>query len=500
MSGSEQYQRTFRFGPLERRGVAAGLRPGQVLVLAAACILAVVIFRRWPSAGGLAVALAAVALACVAGWLPLAGRSFDEWAPVVLRWAWLRSRGLQRFESKTPGTGQRAHLASRRATRTPDLPPSLAGLQLLSVPMAEDRCLGVFHDTGAGTYTAVLVVRIRSFGLLGAADQERRLLQWGRALASLARDGGGVRRVQILERTLPHDEHQLRQWLGTHGDASIAPESRLRHSYEALLAAAGDVTQDHEVLVALQLEPRRARSRGARGASAEDLARALVVREVRALAERLESSEAGVVGAYSAEECARILRRAFDPGRSEPRAELGLLGPTATDVSWDRYRADGAFHRTYWVAQWPRLAVGPAFLAPLLLTQSSVRSFSVVMEPVPPARARSAVEAAITSDEADEELRLERGFRTTARRRAQQSATTRRESELAEGHEELRFAGYLTVSSCDEDQLERDCDEILQAAQQAYLDLQPMWGQQDTAFVAGALPLCHGLARGSMLS
>ena len=87
---------------------------------------------------------------------------------------------------------------------------------------------------------------------------------------------------------------------------------------------------------------------------------------------------------------------------------------------------------------------------------TAVRSFSVVVEPVPPARARSAVEAAVTSDEADEQLRRERGFRTTARRRKQQAATRRREAELADGHEELRFAGFITVSARDDDELERE--------------------------------------------
>ncbi len=500
MSHDEGYERTYRFGPLERRGIAGGLRTGQVLVLGAACLLAVAIFRRWPTATGLTLAIATVAVSCATIWLPVGGRHFDEWAPVVVRWSWLRARRLECFRSKAPGTGARVDLESSDVVHASDLPPTLSSMRLLAVPMADDRRLGVFHDAEAGTYTAVLVVRIRSFGLLAARDQERRLIRWGRVLASLARDGGAVRRIQVLERTLPHDEHQLRQWLDAHGDRSIAATSPLRRSYEALLAAAGDVTQDHEVLVALQLEPRRLRTSTRRGATAEDSVRALVIREVRALADRLEASDAGVVGVLCADECARTIRRAFDPYRSEPRASLALLGPTTTEVAWDRYRADGAVHRTFWVAQWPRLEVGAAFLAPLLLTQSAVRSFSIVLEPVSPARARSAVEAAITSDEADEELRAQRGFRTTARRRAQQAATTRREAELAAGHEELRFAAYLTVTARDEEELERSCDEVLQAAQQAYLDLQPMWGQQDTAFTAGALPLGHGLARGALLS
>ena len=62
------------------------------------------------------------------------------------------------------------------------------------------------------------------------------------------------------------------------------------------------------------------------------------------------------------------------------------LEPTAAEPTWDLLRTDGVLHRTYWVAQWPRLEVGPAFLGPLLLTTTAVRSFSVVVEPVPPRR------------------------------------------------------------------------------------------------------------------
>ena len=42
---------TYRFGPLERRGVAGGLRPGRSSLLGAACLFAVAIFRRLPTAG-----------------------------------------------------------------------------------------------------------------------------------------------------------------------------------------------------------------------------------------------------------------------------------------------------------------------------------------------------------------------------------------------------------------------------------------------------------------
>ena len=496
----ERYTQEYRFGPIERRGLAGGLRPGQVLVLGCACLLGVAIFRRMPSAGGLVLALAIIATSCASVWVSPGGRQVDEWGPVLAGWLLLRARREQRWTCGLPGAGTTVRLGDGAAARpTPAPHPALGDIELLGAPLGDGHEIGVFHDRAQSAYTAVLALRVRSFGLLAASEQERRLTRWGRVLASVARDGGVVRRVQILERTLPHDEDRLRSWLETQAADSVPAGSSIRRSYEGLLRAASDVTQDHEVLVAVQIDPRRSHTSSDRGLSIEARGQGLLLREVRALAERLEGSDAGVVGVCDPRECARLVSLALDPfsrrGRSERRPEAA-----ATEVSWDRFRIDGAVHRTYWVAQWPRLSVGPAFLGPVLLSQAAVRSFSVVIEPVPPSRARSAVEAAITSDEADEQLRRERGFRTTARRRGQQAATRRRESELSEGHEELRFAGYLTVSGRDDDELERHCDEMLQAAQQAYLDLQPMWGQQDTSFAAGALPYCRGLARARLLS
>jgi hypothetical protein len=501
-----RYRRSYRFGTLERRGIAGGLRSGQVVLLGGACLFAVAIFRRLPNATGLALAVLSILGACLATWLPVAGRTLDDWAPIVAAWIQARARGRLRHVSAMPRAGARVNLVARTLSRVGELPRPLDRIELLAVPLQDGLDLGVFADRRAETYTALALVRVRSFGLLAAAEQERRLERWGQLLASLARDGGPVRRVQIIERTLPHDEDQLRRWLELAGDLSHGRESLARQSYESLVASAADVTHDHEVVVAVQTDPRRSRSSVAAGRrlTRDEHGTRLALREISALAERLQSSDAGVAGLLTRDQCAWALRLAYAPHlRAHYSAlrqlEPGQLGPTAAEAKWDHYRCDGELHRSYWVAQWPRLEVGPAFLAPVLLSPTAVRSFSVVVEPVPPARARLAVEAAVTSDEADEELRSERGFRTTARRRRQQAATRRRETELAEGHEELRFAGFITVSGRDLDDLDGNCDEVTQAAQQAYLDLQPMWGQQDSGFVCGGLPLCHGLAPAGLL-
>lgn len=502
----EGYSQSFSFGPIERRGVVGGLRLSQAAVLVCGCGAGVLLVRALPAGRGLALGLAAVGIACLVAFAPVRGRTLEQWGPVVLSWLVLSRRGRRAYRSAAPSAGVRARLDGTSARRELHLPEALAGCEILEVPVEDGHEIGVFRDPALGAITGVLAVRVRAFGLLAEADQERRLARWGRVLAGLARNDSVVRRISVLERTVPSDGDELQRYLVEARDRSLPAADASVRSYEALLQSAGDVTQDHELFIALQVDERRAAGRARRGTGEPlDAACSVLVRELLTFASRFEPSDVVVDGAMSPRMLARAIRLAYDPyGRERANrlaavnpegagAEPAAFGPVAADTAWDHYRSDSAVHRTYWIAQWPRLSVGPAFLTPLLLSAQVVRSVAVTLEPVAPDRARRAVEAAVTSEEADEHLRAERGFRTTARRLKQQQATVRRERELAEGHQEVRFAGYVTVSARDLDELEQACDLLEQAAHQAYLDLQPLWGQQDVGFTQGALPIGRGL-------
>jgi hypothetical protein len=134
-----------------------------------------------------------------------------------------------------------------------------------------------------------------------------------------------------------------------------------------------------------------------------------------------------------------------------------------------------------------------------LLGTQTVRTVSIVVEPIAPERSRRAAEAAVTSDEADDVRRESKGFRLTAKQRRQRQATERREEELADGHEELRYAGYVTVSARSKEALLDSCAEVEQAARQSRLELTPCWGEQDVAFAQSALPIGRGLRRARAL-
>ena len=70
-------------------------------------------------------------------------------------------------------------------------------------------------------------------------------------------------------------------------------------------------------------------------------------------------------------------------------ARRGALewGPMVVEREWAHTRIDGAFHRSYRVASWPQLPVGSHWLGELLTTTRSIRTVTVVLEPVPMGRA-----------------------------------------------------------------------------------------------------------------
>jgi hypothetical protein len=494
--------RRYRFGPLEQRGLVGPLGFGQVATLAIAAALALLAIYALRSWLGLAVALLLVGAATGAVLVPVEGRTLQAWAPVGTRWA-LRSRAQKRgYRSASPGAGIR-QAPDGEAGGEPSLPGELAGLRMLEAPYGSDQ-IGALHDRAAGTYTAALAVRASAFGLLDGAEQERKLDGWGSVLASLARDGSAVRRLQWIERTLPAQSDELAGYLQAERDRGVALDSGLVASYIELVESAAPTTQEHEILLALQIDERRGARELRRRGGGEEAACELLVREAEALAERLSVADLTVFGLLRPRRYAEAIRDAFDPfGRQgRARAAIGdpdragvdpaLMGPLADESSWSTYRTDSAFHATFWIAAWPRTDVGPAFLTPLLMQTTALRTVAVCIEPVAHSVATRKAEAARTAEVAEEIQRERHGFMTTARIARGQQATARKEQELADGHAEMRFAGYVTVSARSAEELEQTATEIEHAAALARLELQRLYGEQDAGFTF-TLPTCRGL-------
>ncbi len=492
---------TYRFGPLERRGILGTLRAGQAATLAAGALLAVAVLDQAPTAAGALIAtllfVGTVALALA----PLGSRSVQEWAPIVCSFAARLLGGQTRFRSPVPSRGIHAHaLASRERTvlgrAAAEPPPSLAGVRILDADYHE-RSVGILSERSGRRLTAVLACRVVAFSLLDAEAQERRLARWGLVLSGAA--STPIRRIQWVERTAPAQGDELARWLHAERDPAIPLRGTpMIESYLELIGATARVTQEHEILVAVQVDAHRVRDRG------EHAVKSALVEQAERVAQGLQAAEVTVLGALGPGQLARALRTAFDPyARAElagvEAADPGRRGlaeanawPLGARDGWDQYRSDGAVHATYWIGAWPRVEVSPMFMDALLGRSSAVRTVAVTFEPIPPERSTREVEAAITRDRADHELRHRFGQSETARHRQVQEATMRRESELAAGHSEVRLAGFVTVSGRDPDDLRRASSDVLEHAARARLELHRMYGQQADAFTF-TLPLCRGL-------
>jgi hypothetical protein len=204
-----------------------------------------------------------------------------------------------------------------------------------------------------------------------------------------------------------------------------------------------------------------------------------------------DSTDADAVTARDATDAVDTVA-ANDPLTLGDRSGVPWPWPMAVDPHWDAVRTDATWHTTYWIAEWPRVDVTPDFLGPVLFS-SLRRTVVMVMEPVSPSRAARQVAQARTADIADGELRRRGGFLVTARHTREKEGVEERDGELADGHAQYRFSGYVTVTADSRAELEAARAALEQAAGQARIELRLLFGEQDTAFPC-SLPVGRGLS------
>jgi hypothetical protein len=463
-------QSSYRFEPLERRGLLLGLGLGQLVVLGVALVLAIALAKTWSGAGGF---LAAAAVFAVGGLLvrPLSGRPPAQWISVAVSFAWRRRMVAQPPPSIAPGPT----LPLPARTFAP-------GLYLCELPpVSGQAAVGVLLDERAGTAAALLRARGGPFCLLDEKDKEHMLAAWAAVLESVSAHRTSLARLQWCQRALPAENDSLLAHLHSAGD----PSSPGFDGHTALLERAWKRSWRHETLLVVSV---RCRGRhGHRGPTSEG-ADALR-NELRSVRAQMRSAGFICDGVLDAAGAATAIGNFLVAGLG--RNPGAFPWPLVAEEHWSEVHAEGSWHRTFWVAEWPRNRVGPDFLSPLLVGTAR-RSFSVVMAPVPPERAARDAESSRTAQAADAQLRAQGGFLETARQRRQSEALEGRETELADGRGSFELAGYITVSAPDKAGLEEAAAQLERAAGAAKLSLRPLYGQQKEALV-WALPFGRGV-------
>lgn len=456
----------YRFEPLPRGGLMLGLSAGQLGLAGAAVLVAFFLVKALPGVVGFAAAGGVVVLA-VTACRPVAGRTPLNWAAVASAFVCRRKREL------VPP----AELSAR-----PALPAKVltSGAYLDEIPASAGQGpLGVLLDDRSASASAVVRARGGPFCLLDGQAKERRLAAWAAVLESVANQRSSLVRLQWCQRAVPGDSRAMLEHLRGAGDAGSAAFA----GHEALLEDAAARSWHHETLIVVSVRAPVRRRR-----LPEDAAVALRT-ELASLRSQLHGSGIACDGPLDAQStavalCSSLVARLDSHPSAYP-------WPLAVEERWAEVRVEGCWHRTYWVAEWPRSRVGPDFLTPLLVGRGR-RSFSVVMAPVAPDRAARDAESSRTAQLADAKLRAQGGFLETARHRRQAEAVEGREVELADGRGAYQVAGYVDVSAEDTEELGRACAELERAAGAARLCLRLLYGQQKEA-LCWALPFGRGL-------
>lgn len=480
--------RSYKIGSADPKKIMMGFRTSQVVIVA---IFVAIAFLSLAS-GNIILVLPILLIGACLAFLPLKGRSLDEWIPIFMKW-FIGGKKIRNSTSIAPLLG---HTDSKVQTMSP--PPTLRGLKLLKVKNSDNSEIAILHDTAAGTYSATIEIQGPSFVLEGREEQEQTVANWGSILARFAREGSIVSRIQWIERTLPENSGAMNQYF--EDTVHLDENNQLTNSYLELIDSAGPATTRHETFLVIQISQLKCQKQIKQAGGGDAGAAEVLLRELSNTINLVHSAGFKVVRTLDNNSMIRLIRTSFDPSVNEKLSDVknanistSELWPTAIETTWSEYHTDSYFHRTFWISDFSRTEVGVAFLAPLMMQSSIYRTVSVIMEPIAPSKAIREVEVARTSFIADQGIRDKAGYVLNATREREYQKLQEREQELVDGHGAYRFTAYVSCSATDEEELEYVSQNIEQTAHQAQLVLRLLHGEQDSAFAACCIPIARGL-------
>ncbi len=135
---------SYRFGPIERRGILGPVRVGQAAVLALGALLAILALDRSPTATGAILATLLFGGSILVAVTPIGARTIEQWAPVAFALLLRRLSGRTGYRSALPSQGLAARTRNKK-TRLghpdPDTPRSVREVRIVSLDY-RDRTIG----------------------------------------------------------------------------------------------------------------------------------------------------------------------------------------------------------------------------------------------------------------------------------------------------------------------------------------------------------------------
>jgi hypothetical protein len=415
--------------------------------------------------------------------VPAKGRVVVEWLPTLLHWQ------LRRVAKQTT---YRVRVSPPRPVGTMALPGDAAPLRFYNDP-ATGACF--VHDPHRQTLSVVLSVSHPAYVLLAPSSQRDRVSSWGRVLASLAQTGTCAL-LQVLESTVPDPGAKVARWYeerGTHLDDWANAQ------YQELLAQSSFGSSTHRTTITLSLDLKKAApairsaGRGLKGA-------AKVLRiDMSVLDYGLRDADLRLEGWLGEARLAAMIRQAYDPEvqlevqgqrvENSSGTKLATAGPVALSEHWSYLRHDSGYSTVLWISDWPRVEVAPHFLHALIFAPDIRKSLSLLARPLGTAEALKALRKEKTEAVTDSHHKAKVGQVQDLADVQEYGDLLQREQALLNGHADVEFSGFITVTAASEEGLVAAIALIERSAGQSGCETRVLYGRQSQGFVVAALPL-----------
>ena len=483
--------RRYILGRHESRSLLGRREGGEVAVVVVGIVLGVLSsLVTGGSPAGFALLSLFVLGSVAAVYLPWRGRTPYQWLPIDVRF------GVQGRRAAFVSDAREAGVDIETGVECDVHPPEAVGaLRWLAQPFggAELAILARLED---GSLTSVLEIEGPGVGLFDGPDQEGMVARWGAVLRDLANSEGFVSRIELLERCMPVDPQAHDRYVAEF-DALAVPE-QLRLSYDELHDQVGAVSEQHRNFLVVRMTGDRALARASKLAGGgDDGLGAVMLREVEALAARLEDAGIKVLHGLGPRRTAALIASLYNPDHPLDDT-VGMTPRNAwprTTVNTREYlEVDGDwFHATAWVKTWPLVAVGVNFLAPLLVqTPGVIRTVAVTMDLIPTDVAMTTAMSDLTTDAANSSAAAKAGRTADPRDDRQLSQAELRAYDISQGAGGVKAVGYVTVSARTAEDLELAKRRMRTAGARAWLTLEWCDKEHDRAFI-NTLPLARGL-------
>lgn len=175
-----------------------------------------------------------------------------------------------------------------------------------------------------------------------------------------------------------------------------------------------------------------------------------------------------------------------------------LAGPMACIEEKNHVETDSAFHRAYWISEYPRLESLPGFMGEVASAESAAgvpvrHALQLVGTPVPIEAALRGIRKQRETWKQNAALKARRSNDPTIADNADWLNLEAREQDLIDGQGELAWTGFVVVSALTLEALQHGCTTMELAGSTASIELTTLTYQQTATLMAVAYPAGTGM-------